>query len=357
MLSFVSGFRLTNDKAIRSIQTWKRINNGSVVTYHDCFTTRVFGDSSLVFVSDYHPISKTLAEQYLATTTAFNRNRQVAGAVPEQSLWAFIVQLASAVKAIHSNGLAARMITASKVILSNKNRLRLNACGILDVVQPSEPSQLTSLQEDDIRQIGRLILVLATSNPAVATNPKSLDLMSRSYSERLRACVGSLIEQPQTPTSQPIRDIDGLLTSIADQAFTCFDNALHLEDTLYSDLSRELENSRLVRLFAKLGFVNERPEVHDHGHASHSAGQWSETGERYYLKLFRDYVFHQVNADGRPVVDLGHVVTCMNKLDAGSEEKIALVSRDEQSVFVVSYKEVKRALEAAFQELIKAGRR
>lgn len=272
-------------------------------------------------------------------------------------LWAFIVQLASALKAVHSNGLAARVLTTSKVILTTKNRIRLNACGILDVVQPYEANKLSSLQEDDLHQLGRLILVLATANPLVASSTKSIELMSRNYSQRLRDFVASLINSSATSTIQPIRDIDALLPNIADQAFVSFENALHLEDTLYSDLNRELENSRIVRLFAKLGFVNERPEFHDHGHAGHSAVQWSETGERYYLKLFRDYVFHQVNSDGRPVVDLGHVLSCMNKLDAGSEEKIALVSRDEQNVFVVSYKEVKRALEAAFQELVKAGRR
>jgi len=31
-------------------------------------------------------------------------------------------------------------------------------------------------------------------------------------------------------------------------------------DELESELSRELENARLVRLMAKMGFINERPE-------------------------------------------------------------------------------------------------
>lgn len=31
-------------------------------------------------------------------------------------------------------------------------------------------------------------------------------------------------------------------------------------DELESELSRELENGRLVRLMAKMGFINERPE-------------------------------------------------------------------------------------------------
>lgn len=32
------------------------------------------------------------------------------------------------------------------------------------------------------------------------------------------------------------------------------------EDTLEAELMRELENGRLVRLMAKFGFINERPE-------------------------------------------------------------------------------------------------
>lgn len=104
-------------------------------------------------------------------------------------------------------------------------------------------------------------------------------------------------------------------------------------DHLETYLSRELENARLVRLLTKMGFINERPEF------EHNS-QWHETGDRFLLKLFRDYVFHQVNDAGDPVVDLGHVLSCLNKLDAGTEERIMLVSRDEQACFIVTYKEV-----------------
>ncbi len=98
---------------------------------------------------------------------------------------------------------------------------------------------------------------------------------------------------------------------------------------------------------------------------------WSETGDRYLLKLFRDYLFHQVTEDGRPWIDMAHVIQCLNKvgscpmnvmgllksvrclfqLDSGSLEKITLVSRDEQNVLVVSYADLKRCVEQAFHEL------
>lgn len=97
--------------------------------------------------------------------------------------------------------------------------------------------------------------------------------------------------------------------------------------------------------------------------------RWSETGDRYIIKLFRDYVFHQVDEHGNPILDLSHVLTCLNKvchlsahvvqpfqtliylhqLDAGTDEKLMLVARDEQSCLVVSYKDIKTCVSNAFE--------
>jgi hypothetical protein len=42
--------------------------------------------------------------------------------------------------------------------------------------------------------------------------------------------------------------------------------------------------------------------------------RWSETGDRYIIKLFRDYVFHQVDEHGNPLLNLGHVLACLSKV-------------------------------------------
>ena len=366
----LEGFRLTNESAIRTVQHWKRVYNGSVVTIHDAFTTRAFGDSSLIIVTDYHPCSKSLAEEHFksAPITRFHGSRQAASShIPEQVLWGYIVQIASALKTIHSTGLAARLITPSKILITSKNRIRLNACAVLDVVHYDAARPATELQSDDLTQLGRLILCIANNNPNAHLHmQKSLDHIARSYTARLKDCIHWLLAPPpSTPgsptsptTSAPIpKDIDAFLGGITDQLATVLDNTLHAEDTLLSTLARELESSRLVRLLVKLNFINERPELDASvPNAASAASAWSETGERYYLKLFRDYVFHQVDGQGHPVVDLAHVLACLNKLDAGSEERISLVSRDEQNVLVVSYRELKRGVEGAFQDIIKAGR-
>jgi hypothetical protein len=42
--------------------------------------------------------------------------------------------------------------------------------------------------------------------------------------------------------------------------------------------------------------------------------RWSETGDRYIIKLFRDFVFHSVDEEGRPLMNLSHVLACLNKV-------------------------------------------
>lgn len=337
---------MTNEKAIRSVQAWKRVCNGSVVTIHDAFTSRSFQDSSLIFVTDYHPLSKTLAEQHLGAGNRFQTRHPAH--IPEQVLWSYITQLANALKAIHSNGLAARIIEPSKILLTAKNRVRLNACAIMDVVQYEAQRSVTDLQRQDLANMGQLIITLGANSPSVMGNPtRAMEHFTRAYTPQLKNSVFWLLNGMQKDQE---RSIDIFITGISSQLMSTFDSSLHLDDQLTSDLSRELENGRLVRLMTKLNLINERPE-YDHDR------QWSENGERYFLKLFRDFVFHQVDAQGDPVVDLGHVLACLNKLDAGSDERITLVSRDEQSCFVVSYKELKKALESSFQALMKPGRR
>jgi PAB-dependent poly(A)-specific ribonuclease subunit 3 len=307
----------------------------------------MFQDSSLIFVTDYHPLSKTLAELHFPSSTRF-QGRHSVGHIQEHVLWSYTVQITSALKAIHSSGLAARVIDPSKILLTGKNRIRLNACAIMDVVQHETQVSIADLQRIDLVQFGRLLLALGVNNPNLMHNAqKAMEQFGRSYGVQLKESVIWLLNSTQP--DQP-RNIDVFITGISSHLTAAFDSTLHLNDQLNSELSREMENARIVRLMTKLNLINERPEYnHD--------PQWSENGERYFLKLFRDYVFHQVDSQNNPVVDLGHVLTCMAKLDAGSEEKVTLVSRDEQTCLIVSYKELKKAVESAFQDLIKPGRR
>jgi len=336
----VEGFRLSNESDIRIVQRWKKVTCANIVTIHNAWTTTKFGDSSIVFVYDYHPLSKTMAEAHFGVAPMFAGSRHV----PENVIWSYVVQMASALKTIHSTGLAARTLEMSKILLTSKMRLRLNCCGMLDVIQPDQSRSVQEHQADDFIKMGRVILAVACNSPAAVQNyQKSLEYVSKQYSSALK-------EQIYLMVSGQIKNIDELSRNIAAQTLQNFNASLHYEDTLESELMRELENGRLIRLLCKFGFINERPDF-DHD------PRWSETGDRYYIKLFRDYVFHSVDENGNPVVDMAHVLTCLNKLDAGVDEKVMLVSRDSLNCFVVSYKDLKRNIESTFQELMKHSRR
>lgn len=336
------GFRLTNEEAIKAVNSWKKIIHPNIVTTIEAFTTRDFNDSSLVFVHSYHPLSKTLAEHH-SSTNRFGRP----AAVPEKTLWSYLVQLASALKAIHKAKLAARCIDISKVILTDKNRIRLSACSIQDVLHFEVPRRIEDLQQEDFFNLGRLILSIATNTPPRNLGDLRLPLeqLGRTYSMELKERVSWLLSPPQ---NIPTKTADHLVYDLAQHADDVLVASLDADDELSTHLGRELENGRIVRLVAKLGSINERPEYD-------GDPNWAETAERYTLKLFRDYVFHQVDGQGNPVIDLGHIISCLNKLDAGIDEKIYLTSRDHQSTFVVSYKELKKQLQTAFGELLKAG--
>ena len=77
------------------------------------------------------------------------------------------------------------------------------------------------------------------------------------------------------------------------RVYNVFERSIGKEDTLVIYI--------YIHNFLKLAFINERPEFG-------VDPRWSESGDCYVLKLFRDYVFHQADESGRPVMNLGHVV-------------------------------------------------
>ncbi|KAL2017612.1 hypothetical protein VTK56DRAFT_1932 [Thermocarpiscus australiensis] len=341
----LEGYRLTNEKAILTVmKEWKKIKNANIVTVHEAFTTREFGDSSLIFAFDYHPLSKTLQEHHFQS--AHGSRYRAPSAVPENVLWGYICQITNALKAIHSNKLAARCIELSKIILSDTNRIRLSACSILDVVQfESNTRPVQELQQEDFVKFGKVILSLGTGAlPAHLNNiPAALESLGAKYSANLKEAVAWLIAPPSAGESKSIENFIG---GIASQMTTFFDLALQDNDEKQFHLARELENGRIARIAMKLLTIVER------GDLGGTQG-WSETGDRYQLKLFRDYVFHRVEADGKPNLAIGHMLSCLSKLDAGVDEMIVLTSRDNESVFVLTYRELRQMFDRAFNELVK----
>ncbi|KAF3760008.1 hypothetical protein M406DRAFT_283721 [Cryphonectria parasitica EP155] len=350
-------FRLGDREATQAIETikkWKQINNGSVVFVHDAFTTSAFGDRSLVFALDYFPLAQTLVEAHLTQPPKDHRYRGPATVpkIPESVIWTYVAQIASALKAIHAKDLAARCLDPSKIIVTEKNRIRLTACAILDVVQYQAHRSVKELQQEDFVQLGRLILCLAnTKLPSQLVDLEAeMATVARRYQSGPKG-ESALHDLVQWLLSTPnVKSAEQLITGMPNQMVECLDRNLQHTDMLTNELQRELENGRVVRLLMKLGTINERLEYD--GDPS-----WSENGERYTLKLFRDYVFHRVDEHARPVFDVGHMLSCLNKLDAGSAERIRLTSRNNETDFIITYAELKKQVNSAFADLMKHNRR
>ncbi|CAG5039298.1 unnamed protein product [Parnassius apollo] len=356
--------------ASKRIDMWKQIDHPNIVRLVECFTTKAFGDHSMVLVYEYHPACVTLMNKYLSGTGNGNASdsngafhdpfssdpdaprpythqknamlRAVAcGALlPEAVLWSLLVQLTAALRAIHTAGLACRTLDPTKVVM-NGCRVRIAWCGTADVVH-ANTNDVAQAQQDDLTALGRLALALACRTIHCDNLAASMELVARTYSADLKNLILYLLS-----TSTARRSVIDLMPMIGARFYTQVEALERRADVFEEQLAREIDNGRLLRILVKLGVVNERPELN-------LDSSWSETGDRYMLKLFRDYLFHSVSADGRPWLDQAHLAHCLNQLDGGTNARVELMSRDEQSVLVVSYAELKHCLEQAFDEVMQA---
>lgn len=356
----IHGFRLVNTKCMMLVDMWKKIQHSNSVTLREVFTTKAFGDHSLVFSYDFHAGAETMYSRHFNDPTAdsyFTKRkwgqheppppRQHAGLLPESLIWAYIVQLSSALRTIHTAGLACRVMDPSKILITGKTRLRVNCVGVFDVLtfdnsQTNHLALMPQYQQADLVSLGKVVLALACNTLAGIQREnlqKAMELVSINYSSDLKNLILYLLTEQSR-----LRSVNDIMPMIGARFYTQLDASQMRNDVIEEDLAKEVQNGRLFRLLAKLGTINERPEFQ-------KDPTWSETGDRYLLKLFRDHLFHQVTEAGTPWIDLSHIVSCLNKLDAGVPEKISLVSRDEKSVLVVTYSDLKRCFESTFQEL------
>ena len=305
----------------------------AIVPLYQCFVAQ----RAVFFVHHYIPGARSLEE------------RLAGQPLSEPVVWSCIVQLVSALHTIHANGLAARTLDPQHVLATTDStasrlRLRLNCMGIVDALEFEARKPVADLQQEDIRNLGRLIVALATGGGGADlsdadTLTRCDAFLAQNYSRELHNLAMTLIRS--TPRPPSILDIS---RAIAVRSLEEHDAAYRAVDRTEAALSAEYESGRALRLLLKLSFMTERPELGPNR-------RWSQSGDCYVLSLFRDFVFHQADGAGHPILDLGHVITALNKLDAADEEQIVLASRDGKSLLVVSYADVARCLESAFAEL------
>lgn len=372
------------------IDGWKKIQCPTMVRLLQVFTTKDFGDNSIVFVYQYFPQANTFMLQYFndpqalgvgggpnsiygfsATNRPYSQQHAILKnrLLPENLLWHYIIQISLSIRQIHSFGFAYRVLDPTKILIttpipkgppsqlppSQYPRVRLNTCGIFDIIAhdleiQNRTSNLKEFyqphQSDDLVSFGQLLLALATNSLANAQRSNwetALEQITRAYTPDLKALILSLLYiKPQQPGTR--RTINDIMPMIGARFYVQLSLSYDALDNAQAEVEREALNGKLFRILVKLSMINDRPELR-------MDPTWSETGDRYMLKLFREYLFHQVAEDGTPWLDCGHVVSTLIKFDAGSPERICLISRDGQHVLVVSYAELKKCFDGAFNDL------
>lgn len=334
---------ISSASVLNSVKKWKKLNCSNVVKIHEVFTSRAFNDNSLVLIYDYYPMSLNLMENHFMSLPGKNPEL-----ITEDCLWNYTIQLLNAITEASKLSLTIGELNPSKIIITNKGRIRLSAVAIKDIIKDVKNSLNNTgavakkeepPESSDLLELGKLIFFLAKSTTLIqepSDDPAKI-VAQLKYSSAFKDALLYLLSG--SPTIEEFQRL------VAPMILKLADGLQNSCDAMESTLMGELENARLVRLFAKLDFISERPEmVKD--------GSWSETGERYPIKLFKDYVFHQIDDNGNPVVDLTHVINCLNKLDAGVDENLLLVSPDEMTCLIMSYKELKELINKTFLTLL-----
>ena len=335
-----------------AVDRWGRlVDHPHIAALRGTFVSADMWDTpALFFAHEYHAGAVSLESVHCGESD----DRLAAS---EAEIWMYASQLCCALKAVHDVGLAvggSASLAPNKLLLCSKGavvdgpggahgcRIRLAAVGVIDVLRPQAVGlhggrACTIAQRDDLRAIGISMANILCGSVNLSSSD-ALAIASRRCSPMLNRVIMGLV-------SGGIADSSTFSQILAPLTLDSLKFERALCDQLKSELAKEIDNGRLLRLLIKLTFINERPD-------GDMDRNWAETGDRYILKLFRDFVFHQHDNDGNSITDWGHVFECLNKLDTGVAEKVLLVSRDEMSMLVASYADIKRCTDAAYAELI-----
>lgn len=133
-------------------------------------------------------------------------------------------------------------------------RIRIKNVGVLDVLRPDSETSVTELQLYDMLHVAKVLICLATRAVVKdAEIPHALQVIARNYSIAFVEVLEMLLSELESPSK------------ILEQALPFVMNELEAlygyDDALETELFREMNNGRLLRLMAKLNFVNEKPEL------------------------------------------------------------------------------------------------
>ncbi|KAK5959188.1 PAN-complex poly(A)-binding subunit PAN3 PWA37_003876 [Arxiozyma heterogenica] len=346
---------------VKVFQMWKKLHNVNIVSIKDVFITTKFNDSSLCLIYDYYPKAISLYEAHFINFPLLP--------ITQEYLWTYLIQLSNGINAAHKLDLIlGNLLNWEKIIVTNNPAIiKISSIAANDLLSNNSnktPLELQELKQKDYLKLGKLLIQLAsnikssTNSGNGNSNNNNNNSGSLSVENKISKIHKDDLEIDQLQVESSFKDvlkylidennkdknIKDLTVLFIDQLYSNFNALKKYDEFLNKNLATELENARLFRLICKLNFIFGRIE-------SRIDINWSESGEKFPIILFYDFVFHQVDETGKPVMDLTHVLRCLNKLDAGASEKLVLVTPDEMNCIIISYKELKDLIESTFRSL------
>uniref|UniRef100_A0A0N4ZCZ6 Pan3_PK domain-containing protein n=1 Tax=Parastrongyloides trichosuri TaxID=131310 RepID=A0A0N4ZCZ6_PARTI len=354
-LKRIPNYKNYNPKKMQCVvENLKKLVHVNIIQLKEISITRGFSDQSLAMIYDYYPNAESLksrffsnpnilVDNYIPKNARTSSNMRPGGLLQEGFIWNIIIQISDALRVIHGFKMGARSINLSKILIYGESRILLSNVCVYDVKNLDHNGNVEEAMREDLLSFGLLLLQLACGKMNVTPQQytSALAVIGSNYSMDLKNCIHYLL-------NCKIKNVNDLMPMIGARYYMQLGHQQIRIDTLENELMKEMECSRLFKLLAKLNCITERPTCIGLNE------NWSETGSRYMLKLFRNYVFHQHNDAGQPWMDMAHMISCLNKFDSGSTERIQLVSSDGKNVLIVTYDELKRCFNQSFDELVKA---
>ena len=248
------------------------LDHPGLVRFYQCFVA----NRAVFFIHQYCPGARTLRERFLGDAMR-------AAPLSEPMIWSCVTQLVAAIRAVHGGNMACRTLQLNHILCHGESRIRLriNCLAVVDALEFESRKQVGDLQMEDMRDLGRLILSLAsgsevTKNSDGNTIHRCDIFVAQNCSAELHSLTLSLLQSSKPPS------IFAISNGIAHHALDELDLQQITLDRTETALSAEYDSGRALRLLLKMAYVNERPELGRNR-------RWIESGDCYVLKLFRDY--------------------------------------------------------------------
>ncbi len=299
------------------------LNHPGIVRFYKSFY--INQNRALYFIHEYYPNALTLREAlfgYKRGTSSGSREHNKFHhhrfhPLDENVIWSYVTQLVSAIKSVHLGGLAVRVLQLNHILvtndvgsgfvdeysnqyssnhenmmMTNRVRLRINCIGVVDALEFESRKDIEECQKEDMRCLGRIMMSLASGFEIGCdvdddTLNKCDMYLSQTYSSDLYNLTNALLSRKRVGRLGHLIEVDppniqNVCRVVGERALEELDSVHVVMDKMDEALATEYESGRGLRLLLKLGFINDRPEFG-------VDTRWSESGDCYVLKLFRDY--------------------------------------------------------------------